>query len=271
MAEEKERAIAGEVPISIVYNGVHPYAVMMATPADLADYAVGFTCAEGIAQDEHDIVGCSWQVESPPTQREAQGVRLDVQLAPEAFSRLLQRQQGRALVGGSACGVCGQEDSSFMTCPVERSVLPPTQRPSPNALLKAVEGLREHQPFNKRLRMLHAAAWADPAGNILLAREDIGRHNALDKLVGALRRSGYDRGQGFVVLSSRCSFEMAQKAVLAGMRVLVAVSAPSRQAVALARQGGLALASCQRGVLDVFTHPGYLALPNERAQVPGLR
>eukprot|EP01037_Dinobryon_pediforme_P002739 gene2739-2778_t len=223
--------LADEVAVAIRYNTI-PYAVMMATPADLEDFATGFTIAEGYggAQDIHRIA---------TSEETEDSLTLEITLAPKALHHFLaqRRQRNRPAHGG--CGICGVQDlaSAFRQSPVP--ALP--TRLDPQSALRAIEALREHQVLARLTRGSHAAAWVSEHGEIEQVREDVGRHNALDKLIGARART--TPPPGFCLITSRCSVEMVQKAIAAGIGTLVAISAPTRMAVTLARTAGLTLAA----------------------------
>ncbi|MBM3519377.1 MAG: formate dehydrogenase accessory sulfurtransferase FdhD [Alphaproteobacteria bacterium] len=227
-----------EVPLAILFNS-RPYAVMMGTPADLEDFAVGFALAEGIVARTADIAG----ILILPSE---QGFALDLSVAEEKLNSA--RMAKRSLEGRVGCGLCGIEDiRDAIRMPAGK--VPPSAL-SPRAVARAYEALPRHQPMNAVNRTVHAAAWCSPAGDILLSREDVGRHNALDKLIGALARAGTAPDRGFVLMSSRCSFELVQKCALAGIGALATISAPTALALTLARQANLKLAALSsRGVM----------------------
>ena len=229
--------VAEETPLAIQYNGF-AHAVMMGTPRDIEDFAVGFSVAEGIAQDIGDLKA----VKVTP---DADGVAIAITLKPDALHRYLARRRRRALRGHTSCGICGVEDlaqiAALPTPPVRRAA-PPTAA----ALRRALTELRNLQPLSARTHGAHAAAWVEINGVLRLAREDVGRHNALDKLVGAALRAGVDFATGFCLITSRCSFEMVQKAVAAGIPTLVAISAPTALAIRTAQAAGLALLTLDR-------------------------
>ncbi len=251
--ERAVRPLAAEVPVSLTYNGI-AHVVMMATPEDIEDFAVGFSLAEGIVGGIGEIRGIEVRQIAPGLL-----VRVDI---PEARSEQLVAQR-RGLVGQTGCGICGVTELEHAIRAV-RSVPPPPPL-APQALFAALEALFAHQPLNRATGAVHAAAFADSGGNILLAREDVGRHNALDKLVGALAREGRDPASGFAVMTSRCSFELVQKCASAGVPALVTVSAPTDLAVDLARRAGLTLvALARRDSALVLNDPyGLFALPPE--------
>jgi FdhD protein len=226
-------AIAEEVGVGFIFNDI-PYAVMMATPSDLEDFAVGFSLTE-------HIIGSSQDVRRIECRVAAAGIELAIDLAPAALRQFLQRRRLRARRGHTSCGVCGIEQLEELAWEPERVEL--RQAIAAAAITRAVATLRDFQPLSRATRCAHAAAWADVSGELVLVREDIGRHNALDKLIGGCLRQTADLSEGFCLVTSRCSFEMVQKALAAGMPVLVAISAPTTLAVATARQAGLNLIS----------------------------
>lgn len=239
------RALPEEVPVAIVCNGT-TQAVMMASPVDLEDFALGFALSEGFITDPA-------QIERLEIADHAQGIEARLWLDAERAEALAARR--RAMAGPVGCGLCGIDSLDQATRPLPH--LPaPGWTMTPTALLGAAEALRAHQPIHDRTLGVHAAGFVAPDGTIRLAREDVGRHNALDKLIGALRRAGIDPAGGAVVMTSRLSMELVQKTVVAGVPVLAAVSVPTGYAVRLAEAAGLTLVGCARGGgLEVFTHP----------------
>ena len=231
--------IAEEVPVGFVYNGF-AHAVMMATPGDLEDFAVGFSLAEGLIDDLGDVRTASARASQ-------EGIELAIELAPEAFARFLQRRRVRSLRGHTSCGICGIEEMAQLAL---RSPRAPANGPcvavDPDAVRRAVAVLRDFQPLGRITRCAHAAAWTDSDGRLALVREDVGRHNALDKLVGACLRGGVDTRCGFCLVTSRCSFEMVQKAIAARFPAIVAISAPTALAIRTARAAGLTLIALDR-------------------------
>lgn len=234
VASARREWVADEVPIALVYNG-RSFAVMMATPADLEDFARGFSLTEGIVEriDECEAVEVAVV---------ARGREVRVALA-EARALAL-RARTRALAGRTGCGLCGVDTIAEAMRPVARPVA--TARFSPEAIRAAVAAFPDGQPLNAATGATHAAAFADAGGRIRLTREDVGRHNAVDKLVGALARTEVDPSAGFVVVSSRCSYEMVHKTAAAGIAAIVAVSAPTGLAVDLAERLGVGLAAFAR-------------------------
>ncbi len=232
---EQTRAVAVEAPVQVVFGGV-PFAVMMATPQDLEDFAAGFVLTEQIAESLADVRGI--EVEAVED-----GWRLNVALTSQRLQAHLAR--GRAMSGRTGCGLCGIEDFSQMPSP---SPLDDRRAPiEPSAIRAAIGELDAWQPLNRLTRAVHAAAWCGRDGKILLSREDVGRHNALDKAIGALARAGVAPDSGFFVITSRCSFEMVAKAAIFGNGTLVSVSAPTSLALERARRFGVRLIAVARG------------------------
>jgi FdhD protein len=228
------RQIAVEAPVNVLFGGI-PFAVMMTTPTDLEDFAIGFALTEGIIGTLSDIRGVA-------VERAEQGLKVNVTLAGERMSAHLARR--RALSGRTGCGLCGVEDLADL--PAARRVAAGAKPIEPAAVAAALRALDRSQPLNARTRAVHAAAWCDRAGAIVALREDVGRHNALDKLIGALVRDGVAPGGGFFVITSRCSFEMVAKAAVFGASTLVALSAPTSLAIARATACGIALIAVAR-------------------------
>jgi FdhD protein len=226
-------ALAEEVPCAFRYNGF-PHAVMMATPADLEDFALGFSLTEGVIQDTSEIRRLD-------VAEEDAGIALNVDLAPASLHSFLSARRVRQLHGHTSCGLCGIEDLRDIRRPNRQ--LPENQPIAPNAIERAINRIREYQPLSRETRAAHAAAWLDGAGNILAVREDVGRHNALDKLIGSRLHERLDWRDGFCLITSRCSYEMAQKAIVAGIGTVVAISAPTAYAVRTAHAAGLTLYS----------------------------
>lgn len=220
-----------EVPVALQYNSV-PFTVMMATPADFRDFAIGLSIAEGLIDDASVVAG----VLVMPVDG---GVTLDIAVAEGALHR--ERMGQRSIEGRSGCGLCGVEDIATANRP-----LPHIGRrwaPSADLIAQAAAALKDAQPMNQLNRSVHGAAFVDKAGKIVLSREDVGRHNALDKLIGATLRAGHDPKNGFVLMTSRCSYELVQKCVTAGFTGLVTVSAPTTRALDIAAGANLYLAA----------------------------
>ncbi len=229
-----ERAVIVEAPIAIEYNGIG-YAVMMATPIDLDDFAIGFSLSERLIERADQILAIN-------AHRAELGWILRVQLPRENAERVFTRARQR--VSESSCGLCGMDNLEEVMRP-----LPPITAHieiADAAIFQALSSLRMHQTLNAATGSAHAAAFCAPDGSILLTREDVGRHNALDKLIGALAKAGVDIGGGFVVLTARCSLELAQKAILANCPMLVTISAATDLAIDTAAKYGLRLISLAR-------------------------
>jgi FdhD protein len=245
--EKGLRDCAVEVPVNIVYAPV-PYAVMMATPQDLEDFALGFSVSEGVIDGPADI-------RSIAVEEAERGLRLVVTLASGKLQRHLART--RNLAGRTGCGLCGVDDLGAL--PVARA---PTHGPGHlllSSVRRALLALEARQTLNRLTHALHGAAWADHGGELLLVREDVGRHNALDKLIGALISAGVDPASGFVVITSRCSYEMVEKAAMFGARALVAVSAPTTFAIERAQANAMTLLALARADGAIcFTDPAFV-------------
>lgn len=234
-AERVDRLLAQEVPVAIEFNGI-AYAVLMASPDHIDDLVQGFALAERLAGPDEALL-------SVDVHAAEQGLVARATLPPERAMALLDRVRHRA--SDSSCGICGIETLEQALRP-----LPPVterSRADGPAIFRALAELDAHQPMNAATGAVHAAAWAGADGAIRLVREDVGRHNAFDKLIGAMRRAGQGWGGGFALLSSRCSYELVEKAVLSDCPLLVTISAPTRLAVERAEQAGLPLAVLARG------------------------
>ncbi len=243
-------ALAVEVPVALQYNGIS-HAVMLATPLDLEDFALGFSLSEGILAQAAEF----YRVEIEPA---AAGTTLAIEIASSAFARLKERR--RTLVGRTGCGICGTESLDQVLRPLPAPT-PPSTPIAPSALAAAAAALPGRQPLQRETGATHGAAWCAMDGTVQLVREDVGRHNALDKLIGARRRApGGDEGEGFALITSRASVEMVQKAATAGIAVLAAVSAPTALALATAERCGLTLIGFTRGAnFSVYSHRARIA------------
>ncbi len=248
-AHEAMRALPEEVPVALSYNG-STQAVMMATPADLEDFALGFSLTEGLIAGPAEIEG----LEIVELDR---GIEARIWLAEDRAAALAARR--RAMAGPVGCGLCGIDSIEQALRPL--AALPAsTLRLTPADVLAACAGLRAAQPLHDQTRATHAAGFYRPGAGLVLAREDVGRHNALDKLVGALSRAGIAPETGAVVLTSRVSIEMVQKCAALGAPVLIAASAPTAQALRLAETAGLTLAALVRDEgFTLFSHPDRIA------------
>lgn len=229
--------VAEEVAVGILVN-TEPVTVMMATPVDLEDMAVGFLLAEGYLDSVLDIRRT--QVLSTKT-----GFCVNVAVGKQ----LRRKLSGRAMEGRSGCGLCGIHALTDVTFSLPHRVRPALQAKS---IIAAFNALASHQPMNAANHSVHAAGFAAMDGVIHWAREDVGRHNALDKLIGALKRNHVDGANGFAVMTSRCSFELVQKAAIAGLGGLATLSAPTTLALELALRAGLPLASRAPGGVALF-------------------
>jgi FdhD protein len=233
-AQNATRTLANEVAIAMEFDG-QPYAVMMLTPGDFEDFAVGFALSERIVEKASDIARID-------VREGTRGIAVDVRLEKDHSQRLIERK--RATPGQSGCGICG-----LTTIQEALPELPPLTRApklTPKALFAALAALPARQTLNQMTGAVHAAAFCRSDGDIVVVREDVGRHNALDKVVGHLARERIDPSSGFALLTSRCSFELAQKAVIARIPLLVTISAPTELAVSIARDTKLTLVALAR-------------------------
>lgn len=236
--------IACEVPVGLHYNGA-PFAVLMATPRDLADLALGFSLSEALIVDASDV-----QIDTIDESVDGIAIRM---IIPEARHAALANRS-RNLPGYGGCGICGSADiDAVLRTPtpiVEASPINET------ALHRALAALHDRQPLNAATGATHAAGFAGRDGDLLVVREDVGRHNALDKLIGAMANAGIDAGSGFAIVTSRASFELAMKAAQVGIPMLAAISAPTTLAIALADSANLCLVGFARdGHCTVYAHP----------------
>jgi FdhD protein len=236
-----------EAPVAIVYNG-QPHVVMLATPLDLEDFAYGFSLTEGIVESPSEIFSARVFYRS-------EGIELRIRISEERFAELPGKE--RNLAGRTGCGLCGAAELRQAVRhppPVRSSV-----RVGVEELRLALREIHARQPLNQLTGAIHAAAWAVPGLGILQVREDVGRHNALDKLIGVLARKRVDRSVGFVVVTSRASYEMVQKCASASIGFMAAISAPTGLAIRLAQETGLTLVGFARGDSHVvYANPGRL-------------
>jgi FdhD protein len=242
-ADAAQDRIADEWPVALVFNGIS-HAVMMATPRDLEAFAVGFALTEGIVarnSDVHDIE-VFWHESS---------ASVELAIVQSAFAGLKERR--RTLAGRTGCGVCGIDSLDALDLvPEQVADTGFVARVAPDAIARARAALPDHQPLMRATGAVHAAAWCDASGSIVRAYEDVGRHNALDKLIGALTLARADLADGFVFLSSRASYELVRKAARVGISMVATISAPTALAVGIAERAGIALYSfCnERGYVE---------------------
>ena len=259
--------VAEEVPIALIYNGVS-HAVMLATPQDLEDFALGFSLSEGILKSKSEL----YDVEIVT---QTQGIELRLEVASEAFAMLKERR--RNLTGRTGCGLCGAESlEQALRLPAREkdSIKKPTrdindalqasihepsgaslEKTSPVSILTAFKAIQTKQVLQQATGATHACAWVNAQGEVVMLREDVGRHNAMDKLIGALARSASQKN-GFVLTSSRASVEMVQKVALAGYGLLAAISAPTGLAIRIAEAYGVTLVGFLREQqFVIYAHP----------------
>lgn len=240
--------LAEEVPVALVYNGIS-HVVMMASPGDLQRFAVGFSLSEGIIENRSEIYGMD-------VVQECNGLAVRIELSSRRFMGLKERR--RALAGRTGCGVCGVEQLNDIGRPVRP--LPFTQTFNLANLDRALEQLNDVQPIGRVTGCTHAAAWVRPSGQLAGGHEDVGRHVALDKLLGRRVEEGSGWQNGAALVSSRASYEMVQKAAMCGVEILFAVSAATALAVEVAERCNLTLVGfCKPGRATIYTHPERLA------------
>ncbi len=237
-----EDVVAEEVPVALIYNGIS-HAVMLATPNNLEDFALGFSLAEGILSHPKELYGIEVVAQSD-------GIELRMEIAAERFHQLKEKR--RSMTGRTGCGLCGAE-SLAQALRLPDAVNQSQETFSAAAILKALAEAAKNQPLQAETGATHASFWLSPTGEIEMAREDVGRHNALDKLLGA---KAADNKSGFVLTTSRASYEMVQKVAVAGVSMLVAISAPTGLAIRMAEQSGITLVGFARPEqYVVYTHP----------------
>jgi len=225
--------LAEETPVALIYNGVS-HAVMLATAQDLEDFALGFSLSEGIVQSASELYGIDVQVQS-------KGIELHCEIASERFMQL--KEQRRTLAGKTGCGLCGAENlTQAMRYPAPVNM---QRKFNAKAIVTGLQAIQAQQKLQQKTGATHASAYVQSDGTVSLVREDVGRHNALDKLIGALAKQAFEK-TGFIITTSRASFEMVQKTASAGVSMLVAVSAPTGLAVRVAEQCGLTLVGFAR-------------------------
>lgn len=231
---EEVRPLTNEVPVVLEYNCV-TFAIMMATDADLIDFAYGFSLTERIIENNREIIYA--QIKDAP-----KGKVAAIEVNAYAFNRL--EKYNRAMVGRTGCGLCGVDKLEQAILPLQKVVS--SFKMTADQIHSAIMQIKNHQHMNKETGALHAAAFVGADCNILAVREDVGRHNALDKLIGHLMREDIDMSAGFALITSRCSFEMVQKCAIAGIPMIAAVSATTELAVNLAEEAGISLITFAR-------------------------
>jgi FdhD protein len=253
-ARELDAAVATEVPVAFVFAG-RTHVVMMCTPADLEDLAFGFCVTERIVSEPGDV----GRVE---VVKHSRGIELQIDIPASDAERLASKS--RAISARTGCGICGADaiDDVLRTPPRLTGDL----AIETDALWRAAASLDERQPWNRETHAIHAAAWASPDGMLRVVREDVGRHNALDKVLGALLREGVDASSGFLLVTSRASYELVLKAAASRVALLAAVSRPTSLAIQLADDVGLTLVGLLRGrTANVYAHRERLLAPEARA------
>jgi FdhD protein len=244
------RSIPEETALALTYNG-GTYAVMMGTPQNLADFAVGFSLSEGIVQSPDDI-------RSLDIVELDDGIELRMWLAQANAERLNERR--RHIAGPTGCGICGIDSIAEAVRPA--AIVAEGRSFSSREVMAAMQGIAPLQAINIETRAVHAAAFWMPGRGIVALREDVGRHNALDKLAGALALDMTSAAEGMILLTSRVSVEMVQKTAAMGAPVMVAVSAPTALAVRMADAAGITLAAIARADgFEIFTHPRRITFP----------
>jgi formate dehydrogenase accessory protein FdhD len=236
--------VAEEVPIALAYNG-RPFVVVMGTPADLEDLAVGFSLTEGIVDNEGAI-------ERIGVVKASHGIELQIEIGPADAARLEERS--RNMVSRTGCGLCGVETiNDAIRLPARLDFTLDIAR---DALWRASEQLSSQQTLNNETSTVHAAAWATKDGEIEIVREDVGRHNALDKVLGAMARDHRVPNTGFVLVTSRASYEMVQKVAVCGVEIVAAISRPTGLAMRMAQAAGVTLVGLLRGrTANVYACP----------------
>ncbi|HEY8856273.1 MAG TPA: formate dehydrogenase accessory sulfurtransferase FdhD [Rugosibacter sp.] len=242
--------IAEEIPVAFEYNGI-VHTVMLATPADLEDFALGFSLSEGIVEQRKDVFDID-------VIHSESGITLRLSVAGDAFARLKERR--RSLAGRTGCGLCGAESLAQVMRDLPAVLSPVAMQPA--VLYQGMAKLPAHQKLQQITGATHAACWVSSAGEISHVREDIGRHNALDKTIGALATTGFDAQSGAILITSRASFEMVQKSAAMGVGIVAAVSAPTAAAVRLAEQLNVTLVGFLRNEQCVIYTGKHLLLEN---------
>jgi FdhD protein len=250
--EQKLDYVAEEVPISLIYNGL-PHVVMLATPTNLEEFALGFSITEGILKNPQELL-------STRIYNRSNGIEIQLKIPDYRFQCMTDK--GRNLTGRTGCGLCGA--STLNQAIRQPNSVDGSLKMTSTDLRAALSELHQHQNLNRITGAIHAAAWAVPGQGIIDIREDVGRHNALDKLIGFLLKTGKDLSIGFVIVTSRASYEMVQKTAWVGINLLAAISAPTGLAIRLANETGLTLIGFARDDQHViYTHPQRLTHNND--------
>jgi FdhD protein len=244
IVSKKKDSIATEVPIALVYNDVS-HAVMMASPQDLEAFALGFSLTEEIISSPTEVYDLQLRLIEASNDSVA-GIEVAITISGEKFSLLKERR--RNLVGRTGCGICGAESLQQLRRPLESMTkeLSNELRVTHSAINSAVMALQQHQTLQSLTGAVHGAAWCNQQGKIVELCEDVGRHNAVDKLVGKLATSAINIKEGFLLVSSRASYEIVQKAAVAKISIVVAVSAPTSLAIEIAEEAGVSLVGFAR-------------------------
>jgi FdhD protein len=241
---QSEDVVAVEVPVALEYNGIS-HVVMLASPGALEDFALGFSLSEGILADASELYDC--EVET-----QADGILVKMQIASERFVSLKSKR--RNMTGRTGCGLCGAE--TLQQVFHHPAAVTQLQSVPAQQLLDGMRAMQALQPMQQQSGATHAAAWMNAQGDVICVREDVGRHNALDKLIGALAYAKTDFQEGAVLITSRASYEMVQKSAMMGIGVVAAISAPTSLAVQLAQDTGVTLAGFMRDQsYVVYAHP----------------
>ncbi len=239
----KSWVLPSEIPIGLVFGG-HAHAVMMATPSDLEDFALGFALAEGVILSAHEM----GEIE---IREQKQGIELHCQIPEKRLHLLQMHGQRRTSRGRAGCGICGVDRLSDALRPLPR-LQNTAPLPCADMVRAAIDDLPQHQQMRARNHTVHGAAWVGTNGNLDIVREDIGRHNALDKMIGAWAKLPGAKQDGFALLSSRCTYELVQKCALAGIETLICLAAPSVHAVQTAARANITLGIFERKTGEIL-------------------
>jgi FdhD protein len=247
-ATECTDVVAEEVPVALEYNGIS-HAVMLASPQDLEDFALGFSLSEGILNSRSELFDCELI-------EHADGIQVQMQIATDRF--VLLKDKRRNMTGRTGCGLCGAE--TLQQAIRQPHAVQSSARFDGAALHAGMAAMQKRQHLQQQSGATHAAAWMNHDGVIELVREDVGRHNALDKLIGALARERRDLSAGALLITSRASYEMVQKAATLGIGFVAAISAPTNLAVRLAQAANVTLVGFMRnGGHVAYAHPERIA------------